>query len=338
MLVRFLSLCSFLLVATYAHAEDYDNWVIDDTYDPIIVPIDNPDIFFLIGEIDLRTSVNFKRAALKYGDPKEFILHSQGGAVHTALELALEVNRLSIDTHVMADSICYSSCAYVFFAGKNRTANGEVGVHQISGENTSLGIGQLVLSDVIDVLNNFDTPPSVFASMLRTPPDEIHILSAEEIASLETLKVTPTETQESTASLPKGFDSRSELEDGALQFVTVLQQLWSGNKPVHPNIISTLYGPNVDYYGVDRSRDFIQTDKAEYFDRWPIRKFEVVPQKFQVVCQGNYCSVRGNVKWSVRSPQRGKAMSGESQFHYQLIAEYGDFWIVKEDGAVIARY
>ena len=105
-----------------------------------------------------------------------------------ALDVALEIDQLGIETAIPEDFGCYSACAFMFLAGKNRYADGELGVHQISSENADLYDGQLTLADIIDVLNKFDTPPELFVPMLSTPPEEMYILSDAEISDFGFLK------------------------------------------------------------------------------------------------------------------------------------------------------
>ena len=118
-------------------AEEQDiTW--EQKYYPFIYPLENPNLFILAGEIDIRTSLNFKRAVKDAGVPEYLILNSPGGLVHIALDVALEVNRLGIKTVIPEDFGCYSSCSFIFLAGGTRVAEGELGVHQISSEKEDL--------------------------------------------------------------------------------------------------------------------------------------------------------------------------------------------------------
>lgn len=77
------------------------------------------------------------------GVPEVIYLSSDGGLVYIGLDLALEVERLNLVTIIPKDSGCYSASSYVFLAGAERIAHGELGVHQISSDDNDLIGGKL---------------------------------------------------------------------------------------------------------------------------------------------------------------------------------------------------
>ncbi len=92
---------------------------------------------------------------------------------------------LSLTTVILNENECLSACALIFFAGTERLAWGSLGVHQIrsaEGQGDMIG-GQFALADVIDALNDYKVPSEVIGFMLRTPPDEMYILSREELTA-----------------------------------------------------------------------------------------------------------------------------------------------------------
>src|SRR5690606_23204382 len=111
-------------------------------------------------------------------------LNSPGGAVDSAIAMALKIHRLGLDTYVPAEMGCYSACAYMFLAGAERHARGELGVHQISSEVADLVFAQSTLGDVLDALETFGVAQPLISRMLRTPPDEMYVFSADEIEAL----------------------------------------------------------------------------------------------------------------------------------------------------------
>ncbi len=98
-----------------------------------------------------------------------------------ALLIADDVHERKIATLIPKGSRCYSACAYLFLAGIERQADGELGVHQISSDEPNLVSAQLSISDIIDVLNRFETPIQVLTVMFRTPPDDMHVFTAAEV-------------------------------------------------------------------------------------------------------------------------------------------------------------
>ena len=79
---------------------------------------------------------------------------------------------------------CYSACAYIFFAGIDRQAEGELGVHQISAEVADLVLAQTTLGDVLDAMQEFGVHQQVISHMLRTPPDDMYVFSTAELSDL----------------------------------------------------------------------------------------------------------------------------------------------------------
>ncbi|MBY5635652.1 hypothetical protein HFO39_12810 [Rhizobium leguminosarum] len=97
------------------------------------------------------------------------------------LLMADDIHQRKLATYIPKDSACLSACAYMFLAGAERRVDGKLGVHQISSDTSDLVGAQLTISDIIDVLNRFDTPVEVMSVMFKTPPNDMHIFTPEEI-------------------------------------------------------------------------------------------------------------------------------------------------------------
>lgn len=308
----------------------------EEKYYPIIFLKDDPSTFILAGDIDIRTSLNFKRAVMDVGVPEALFLSSNGGLVYIGLDLALEVGRLKIATIIPEDFGCYSACSYVFLAGVKRIAYGELGVHQISGEDLDLIGGQITIGDVIDVLNKFGTPPEIYPLMFSAAPNEMYILSNDELASLGlqgTRSLNASNIKDHQPPIGESF-----LEINALEFVGVAMDLSSGSGSQNLASILDLYAADVEYYGNDWTIDQIRSDKESFFKRWPQRSYELVWDNSRAVCTSDQdCLVTGLVRWESQSPQRNKIASGEARFEYTLTFRGGSFSITKENSRVIKR-
>jgi hypothetical protein len=141
-----------------------------------------PDVINLDGEIDVGSALDFRRVLQLAPNAKVMTLNSPGGTVQMALLIADDVHQRNLSTYIGKGNGCYSACAYIFLAGLERQADGELGVHQISSDANDLVSAQMSISDVIDVLNRFDTPVEVMTVMFKTPPKEMHIFTQDEIA------------------------------------------------------------------------------------------------------------------------------------------------------------
>ena len=146
------------------------------------LPEDQPDLIVLNADITDTTPADFDRALTARPDVRVVALNSPGGSVDSALRMAYEIRKRGLTTFVPRDMGCYSACAYIFFAGTDRQAEGELGVHQISAEVADLVLAQTTLGDVIDALTEFGVHQQVISHMLRTPPDDMYVFTAAELA------------------------------------------------------------------------------------------------------------------------------------------------------------
>lgn len=153
----------------------------EKTFGPFIINDDYPDLIILNGEIDVSSALNFRRVLDAAPNAKVVALNSPGGNVQMGLLIADDIHQRKLTTYIPKGSGCYSACAYIFLAGVSREVEGELGVHQISSQSSDLVGAQLTISDIIDVLGRFDTPPEVMSVMFKTPPDDMHIFTPEEI-------------------------------------------------------------------------------------------------------------------------------------------------------------
>lgn len=178
-------LLSVLMCSAQAAVRSFGPFTVDDAHS---------DIISLNGEIDVGAALNFRRAVEAAPDAKLVVLNSPGGAVQIALLIADDVHERKLATYIPKGAGCYSACAFVFLAGVERQVDGELGVHQISSDSTDLVGAQLSISDIIDVLNRFDTPVEVLTVMFKTPPKDMHVFTPDEVAryGLDRKQDTPT--------------------------------------------------------------------------------------------------------------------------------------------------
>jgi len=322
-------------IGNFLHAAEDEKYFVEKYY-PIIYSQEDPSVFFLAGDIDIRTSLNFKRAVLDAGTPELLVLNSNGGLVYIGLDLALEVERIGLTTYIPEEFGCYSACAYVFLAGIQRIAEGELGVHQISSEDNDLIGGQITIGDVIDVLNKFGTPPELYPMMFSAKPNEMYILSQNELSDLGLQgqrTVATKHIEEKKINL-----GQSSIETAALDFVKTVMELSSGIGDNNLTAFVNLYADDVDYYGNSWSQQRIWEDKKSFFKRWSIRNYKMDLARSKAVCtQNNYCLVTGLIVWDATSPERNKKASGEARFEYALAYVNGKFRITKESSRVVKR-
>jgi len=160
-------------------------------FGPFIVDTDIDTVIVLNGELDAGSALNFRRALDEMPNAQVLALNSPGGIVQMGLLIADDVHERGLDTYVPEKAGCYSACSIIFFAGAGRLAEGELGVHQLTSASGDLTSAQLTISDIIEVLNRFDTPAEVLTAMFRTPNSEMHVFSADEIEEFGINRDTP---------------------------------------------------------------------------------------------------------------------------------------------------
>lgn len=160
-----------------------------------------PNALFLLTDIGNGDSWELRRA-LRTHDVDTIILASNGGSVAEGLRMAGIIFDKQLTTYVPdtpSAEGCFSACAFMFFAGKDKLSDGNLGVHQVgyygntAAENANRKQGetleevQYTTSEIIGFLNEFETPPWVYERMFRSK--EMYRFTDEEKIELSTGEV-----------------------------------------------------------------------------------------------------------------------------------------------------
>ncbi|WP_189411023.1 hypothetical protein [Neogemmobacter tilapiae] len=301
-------------------------------YDPVIYDPEVPEIVAIVGTIDARTPLNFSRALEEMPRATEVILASDGGSVLPALTIAREIDRLKLNTTILPDTGCYSACAFLFFAGNERASSGELGVHQISSDSGDLESGQLALSDMMDVLSDYNVPDDVIVDMLRTPPEEMHIYTPEQLATLGIIG-----TSSSRVAKPTTPTADMSKKDLAAAFVQDFNRLWSLPNAQAVDTLAEKYALTVNYYGKSLTNFAVIEDKRAFAERWPLREYLIEPGSTAINCDELTCRVETIVAWQTSAPERGARSRGRALQSLTLVWNGSGFRISVEDGTVLER-
>jgi hypothetical protein len=134
-----------------------------------------PNTVFFIGEIEKNDERGF-RSALRAHEVDTVVLISPGGLINEGLRIANIINDKSLATYVPVAATCASACSFMFFAGNPKLAHGRLGVHQfyIEDDKKKMAVGKVQkitqnqIAEIIENLEAFDTPSSVYPKMLST--------------------------------------------------------------------------------------------------------------------------------------------------------------------------
>ena len=305
-------------------------------FEPFFFDRSDPTTIFLVGDIDVRAGLNFARIVDASGEAKNLVLASDGGLVHVALSIALEVRRQQLTTFVPSGSRCYSACSFLWFAGVNRHADGEIGVHQLASTTADLAAGQVAIGDIVDVLAGFDVPSDVIVRMLQTPATEIYVLSRDELRRFSLVE--GGDEVALPASPPRSETRQASIEERAIGFVAQNNRDWSISNEQALERIRSQYAALVDFYGNNWSRDRVIQEKRQFADRWPVRDYHLDMSTASAHCDSSTCVVSGEVVWDARSPSRNAISRGRSHVEITLEILRTGFLILGENGSVIARY
>lgn len=178
--VVFLVVCAFAAILPARADESFGSFVVIDGIN---------DTIFLNGPITANTPLDFRRAMQLRPEATVVMLSSDGGQVQSALLVAQDLHDRGLDTYVASDKHCNSACSFVFLAGRMRTVDGTLGVHQMAADvEDNAGI-QSSMAYVMEVLSVFEPPPQVISRMLRTPPDDLYVFEAAEWRQIDKARV-----------------------------------------------------------------------------------------------------------------------------------------------------
>ena len=133
-------------------------------------------------------------AAERAESVKQIVLHSPGGSVTDATAMAHIIRDAKLDTRILPDGYCASSCPLVFASGLKRTADATswVGVHQVFALTPAFGSladgmeqAQIVSAEAQDLLKEFGVDPLVWTRAMATPKEKLYLFTPEELVELK---------------------------------------------------------------------------------------------------------------------------------------------------------
>lgn len=154
-----------------------------------------PKTLFMFDEIEAMQSFHLRKA-LREHEIETVVLSSDGGQVFEALQMSAIINDNNLNTYIpeqgiYGDGVCASACAYMFFAGESRIADGELGVHQFKSNEPEKALRgddletntQFVVSEITGYLADYDIPDFVLPKMFQS--DEMYYFRRSEKREIE---------------------------------------------------------------------------------------------------------------------------------------------------------
>ena len=136
-------------------------------------------------------------------------------------------------TYIPANAKCASACSFLFFAGNERLAKGNLGVHQFytSGEDEKKAVRQteystqFTVSEIIGFLTEFKTPPFVYERMFEDI--EMYYFDETELTKLNSKQFTLEDNEKlkiETFTARKLRDKRNQKPKLELKDIVILIQ------------------------------------------------------------------------------------------------------------------
>ncbi|NMU90300.1 hypothetical protein HGQ98_10750 [Achromobacter ruhlandii] len=153
-----------------------------ERYGPFFYLPSEPNLLIYVGAVSANDLLHMKKALREHPTISTLILQNNGGGlVHIGLVVAEEVYERGLNTYIPKDSYCASACAFVFFAGRQRLAEGRLGVHQITAPEMTGEQAQFGVSDIVTTLPKYGVSADVLGIMFSTPSKEMYFFSPQEI-------------------------------------------------------------------------------------------------------------------------------------------------------------
>jgi hypothetical protein len=296
------------------------------------------------------------QGAFTAGDASEFqnktgplskavvLFESDGGSVVAGIQIGEIIRLKNFVTLVPNETRCASACAIAWLGGARRFMGpgARIGFHAAydasSGQET--GVGNALVGAY---LTRIGLPYSAVIYITQAAPNSMTWLSLSEARQrgIEvSLLETPNNRHVATSTSPTELNpARPDLQKRATNFVLSVIEQWSGPSDLSVRFLSSVYPVQVEYYGSLKDRDVVIRDKKKFAERWPVRKYIVLPNTIEIGCDlaASSCDVRGILDWTASSEKRNMFASGSAQFDYKVRLTDDGFLIVSESGSVLSR-
>lgn len=116
------------------------------------------------------------------------LVDTGGGSVEAALAIGQEIRATdAAEVVVPKDAYCVSACVFILAGGNTRNVRGKVGIHRPfwdidKGYTPEAQKQQYKMMEkrVRAYFESVNVPPSLYDAMFRTPPEDVHFLTADE--------------------------------------------------------------------------------------------------------------------------------------------------------------
>lgn len=127
-----------------------------------------------------------------------FRLNSSGGDVNVAIAIGRQLRKFKAIAITWDQGGCYSSCVFILAGATQRILSTTIGIHRPYSSSTELRDYQSIQNDqrrlaklAKDYLEAMNVLPSLYDAMVSIPPEEIKLLSKDELKQYGLLEIDP---------------------------------------------------------------------------------------------------------------------------------------------------
>jgi hypothetical protein len=179
------------------------------------------------GTIEVGDNNKFRKALVqlhsKYGikncssGQSYVIIKSDGGDVDESILIGKEIRKNNLGVIIKQDSNCYSSCVLILAGGVNKIIMGQVGVHRpyFSLLNVGKNIDEVrklrdgINQRIKNYLNYVDVPETLLEEMLAHLPENIKLLSNQDLVRFRLIGKDATQDEIDTANIANHYNLSS---------------------------------------------------------------------------------------------------------------------------------
>lgn len=285
------------------------------------------------GEMINGDEVKFEDLLLDFPDATVVLL-SPGGDLDAGIAIGKLIREYGLTTLVESRKECASACALAWLAGTPRVMaeDATVGFHAAYTEHGSEMVTSATANALVGAyVSQLGFPTSVVIYVTQADPEDMQWLTPEDAEELGIDITLEAATQVEPAEVIVETD-----HDRAIGAVETYFATTAGANSDAITYLHRTYGPTVEYYGKQTSRDEVILDKIGFVHRWAERRYSLHKDTFVADCADELCTVEGKYDWWAYSAGNDKTSAGTAEFRF-VFSDLSPITLTVEDGTVIAR-
>ena len=287
---------------------------------------------------------------LSFGDEKKFIqlaigsdnaivvLQSPGGSVLAGIEIGRAIRLKGFSTYVPDGIMCASACALAWLGGRSRLMSdtSKVGFHAAyTDENGTNNVSSVANAVVGAYLNQLGLPIAAIIYITKADPNRMQWLNFSDAQNvgIDVRKFNLVNRISRDEPAPQRQNTFKDEVKRETQGVVDASNLADA---AGLSYLIEKYADQVLYYGKRQSKSNVLLDKKAFFQRWPERRYVLIPNSIDIVCaNAPTCTVEGRLNWDASN--RTAMSSGTASFLFAWTLENGAWKLSAESSKILTH-